>query len=39
MAESNGLTWEATNNFIPKHIPGDLKSYEKDGLRTWYLQN
>ena len=34
MAESNDLSWEATNNFIPKYIPGDLKWYEKDGLST-----
>ena len=39
MAESNDLTWEADNNFIPKYIPGDLKWYEKDGLDTWYLRN
>ena len=39
MAEQNDLTWEATNNFIPKYIPGDLKWYEKDGLSTQYLQN
>ena len=37
MAESNDLTWEATNNFIPKYVPGDLKWHEKDGLETWYL--
>ena len=39
MTESNDLTWEATNNFIPNYIPVDLKWYEKDGLGTWYLQN
>ena len=39
MAETNNLTWEATNSFIPKYIPGDLKWYEKDGLDTWYTQN
>ena len=39
MAESDDLTWEVTNNSIPKYIPGDLKWYEKDGLETWYLQN
>ena len=39
MAESDDLTWEVTNNSIPKYIPSDLKWYEKDGLETWYLQN
>ena len=39
MAESNDLTWEADNNFIPKYIPGNLKRYEKDGLDTWYLRS
>ena len=39
MAESNDLTLEATNTFIPKYIAGDLKWYEKDGLETWYLRN
>ena len=39
MAESNVLNWEATNNFIPKYIPGNLKWYGKDGLETQYLQN
>ena len=39
MAESNDLTWESDNNFIPKYIPGDLKLQEKDGLDTWFLRN
>ena len=39
MAESNDLTCEADNNFIPKYIPGDLRWYEKDGLDTSYLRN
>ena len=39
MTESNDLTWERTNNFIPNYIPDDLKWYEKDGRDTWYLQN
>ena len=39
MAESNDLTLEADNNFIPKYIPGNLKRYEKDGLDTWYLRS
>ena len=39
MAESNYLTWEADNNFIPQYVPGNLKWYEKDGSDTWYLQN
>ena len=39
MAESNDLTSEADNNFIPKYTPGNLKWYEKDGLDTWYLRN
>ena len=36
MAESNDLTWEMDNDFIPKYIPDNLKWYEKDGLETWY---
>ena len=39
MAESDDLTQEADNNFIPKYIPGDLKWYEKDGLDTQNLRN
>ena len=39
MAESKDLSWESDNCFIPKHIPGDLKWYERDGLDTWYLKN
>ena len=27
------------NKFIPKHVPDDLKWYERDGLDTWHLQN
>ena len=39
MAESNQLTWEVDNTFIPKYTPNNLKWYEKDGLETWYRQN
>ena len=39
MAESNDLTWEMDNDFIPKYIPDSLKWYEKDGLETWYRKN
>ena len=39
MAESNDLTWEMDNDFIPKYIPDNLKWYEKDGLETWYRKN
>ena len=39
MAESNQLTWEVDNTFIPKYAPNNLKWYEKDGLETWYRQN
>ena len=26
------------NHFVPKYIPNDLPSYERDGLMTWYDQ-
>ena len=39
MAESNQLTWEVENTFVPKYTPNNLKWYEKDGLETWYRQN
>ena len=39
MAESNDLTWEADNNFIPKYIPEDLKWSEIDELDTRLLRN
>ena len=39
MAESNQLTWEVDNTFIPKYTPNNLKWYGKDGLETWYRQN
>ena len=39
MAESNQLSWEVDNTFIPKYVPDNLKWYEKDGLERWYRQN
>ena len=39
MAESNQLTWEVDNTFIPKYTPNNLKWYKKDGLGTCYRQN
>ena len=39
MAESNQLSWEVDNTFIPKYAPDNLKWYEKDGLERWYRQN
>ena len=39
MAESNQLTAEVDNTFIPKETPSDLKWCKKDGLETWYRQN
>ena len=39
MAESNDLTWETDNVFIPKYVPDNLKWHEKDGLETWYRKN
>ena len=39
MAESNELTWEMDNVFVPKYVPNNLKWYKKDGLETWYRQN
>ena len=35
----NDLTWDVGNKFIPKFVPNDLKSYERDGIDTWYQQN
>ena len=34
MAESNDLTWEMDNDFIPKYIPDNLKWYEKGRIRN-----
>ena len=39
MAESNDLTWEMDNAFIPKYVTDNLKWDEKDGLETWYRKN
>ena len=39
MAESNQLTWEVSNTFIPEYAANNLERYEKDGLETWYRQN
>ena len=39
MAESNDLTLEMDNVFIPKYVPDNLKWYEKDGLETWCRKN
>ena len=39
MAESNELTWEMDNVFVPKYVPNNLKWYKKYGLETWYRQN
>ena len=39
MAESNDLTWEMDNVFIPKYVPDNLKWHEKDGLETCYRKN
>ena len=39
MAESNELTCQMNNVFIPKYVPDNLKWYEKDGLETWYRKN
>ena len=39
MAESNDLTWETDNVFIPKYVPDNLKWHEKDELETWYRKN
>ena len=35
----NDLTWDVGDKFIPKFVRNDLKSYERDGIDTWYQQN
>ena len=39
MAESNDLTREMDNVFIPKYVPDNLKWHEKHGLETWCRKN
>ena len=39
MTESNNMTWEFDNKFIPPYVSNDLKGYERDGLETWYKRN